>query len=329
MNKYVIISLILISSQSPAASSYNTGKTKPVQENQRLGYKHHKTTYKQKTTISDPFSSAANPRLSPQIPQIKPIVIYTYPPTPTNTFHNYFEQVTLTNGEELSKFRPQRIENEQLITFCSTGVLRINLDKLPDNVRTNIGLLSYQQIKDLQKQQDEKAEEQRLEILKQEELKENERILNEQKYIEQAELRKKEYEAEITISKEKNAILQKKQELERKKLEQEKLEQEEILKRTELIAQQKEEIIRKEQEHNEAIKAMLLGISTILFMFLAVVFGVVIYVLPSIIAYKRKHQNALAITALNILFGWSFLGWAAAMIWALTKIDKIDKIDKI
>jgi hypothetical protein len=43
-----------------------------------------------------------------------------------------------------------------------------------------------------------------------------------------------------------------------------------------------------------------------------------VYVLPSIIACLRGHRNAGAIVVLNILLGWSFIGWAVALIWSLT-----------
>lgn len=42
------------------------------------------------------------------------------------------------------------------------------------------------------------------------------------------------------------------------------------------------------------------------------------YVLPSIVAIKRSHNNRLAIIVLNILFAWSFVAWAIALIWACT-----------
>jgi len=43
----------------------------------------------------------------------------------------------------------------------------------------------------------------------------------------------------------------------------------------------------------------------------------VIYFLPSIIAIKARRNNALAIMALNILLGWTFLGWLGSLIAAL------------
>lgn len=44
-----------------------------------------------------------------------------------------------------------------------------------------------------------------------------------------------------------------------------------------------------------------------------------IYCIPAVTAYSRKHRNSLAILWLNILTGWTGLGWLVAFIWALTK----------
>lgn len=44
-----------------------------------------------------------------------------------------------------------------------------------------------------------------------------------------------------------------------------------------------------------------------------------LYFVPSIFAFKGEHQNAVAIFALNLLLGWTFVGWVVAFVWALTK----------
>lgn len=43
------------------------------------------------------------------------------------------------------------------------------------------------------------------------------------------------------------------------------------------------------------------------------------YFVPTYIARRRGHHNATAILALNILLGWTFLGWVVAVVWALMK----------
>lgn len=42
-----------------------------------------------------------------------------------------------------------------------------------------------------------------------------------------------------------------------------------------------------------------------------------LYFLPTIIGLHKR--NALAICLLNGLLGWTFLGWVAALIWAVLK----------
>jgi amino acid transporter len=60
-----------------------------------------------------------------------------------------------------------------------------------------------------------------------------------------------------------------------------------------------------------------------------VVFGIAaiflllaLYFLPAIIAYKRNHHNRLAILMVDLLVGWSFLGWAVALVWACTAVKR-------
>ena len=49
-----------------------------------------------------------------------------------------------------------------------------------------------------------------------------------------------------------------------------------------------------------------------------VVLALGLYLLPAMVAAGRKHRSGTAITALNILLGWTFVGWVAALVWALT-----------
>lgn len=43
-----------------------------------------------------------------------------------------------------------------------------------------------------------------------------------------------------------------------------------------------------------------------------------LYLLPTIIAVSRRHLNSGAILALNLLLGWTLLGWVLALVWSLT-----------
>ncbi len=50
-----------------------------------------------------------------------------------------------------------------------------------------------------------------------------------------------------------------------------------------------------------------------------IILACVLYFVPTIIAWIRDHQNKIAITALNILLGWSVIGWVGSLIWSLVK----------
>lgn len=43
----------------------------------------------------------------------------------------------------------------------------------------------------------------------------------------------------------------------------------------------------------------------------------VFYFFPSMIAHARSHRYESAIFLLNLLLGWTFLGWIFALVWAL------------
>ncbi|MGB9043350.1 MAG: superinfection immunity protein [Pseudolabrys sp.] len=49
---------------------------------------------------------------------------------------------------------------------------------------------------------------------------------------------------------------------------------------------------------------------------LAVGFFLVLYELPAIVAYNHSHRQFFAILVLNILLGWTIVGWIGALIWA-------------
>jgi hypothetical protein len=45
--------------------------------------------------------------------------------------------------------------------------------------------------------------------------------------------------------------------------------------------------------------------------------GIVPYFVPTIVAAARQRPNTGAIFALNLLLGWTFVGWIVALVWAL------------
>ena len=46
-------------------------------------------------------------------------------------------------------------------------------------------------------------------------------------------------------------------------------------------------------------------------------FGLFFYFLPTIIGVHKR--NALAIFLLNLLTGWTGIGWVAALVWSVLK----------
>jgi hypothetical protein len=46
--------------------------------------------------------------------------------------------------------------------------------------------------------------------------------------------------------------------------------------------------------------------------------GILAYFIPTVIAVMRKHSQTVPIVAVNVLLGWSFLGWIVALVWSLT-----------
>src|SRR5690554_4801536 len=46
--------------------------------------------------------------------------------------------------------------------------------------------------------------------------------------------------------------------------------------------------------------------------------GLGIYLIPYWVAVQREHHNAAAIGVLNLLLGWTLIGWVGALVWACT-----------
>lgn len=52
---------------------------------------------------------------------------------------------------------------------------------------------------------------------------------------------------------------------------------------------------------------------------LSVVLIAVLYFLPTLIAFIRHHKNSLAVFLLNLLLGWTGLGWIVSLVWSVMK----------
>lgn len=50
---------------------------------------------------------------------------------------------------------------------------------------------------------------------------------------------------------------------------------------------------------------------------LTILFGLGFYFLPTIVAQIRNAKRPATIFSVNLVFGWTVVGWIAAVIWAL------------
>ena len=55
------------------------------------------------------------------------------------------------------------------------------------------------------------------------------------------------------------------------------------------------------------------------FGYFAFILLILLYFLPSIVAYNNRKENLTSIVILNVLLGWSFIGWVVAIVWAVSK----------
>lgn len=72
---------------------------------------------------------------------------------------------------------------------------------------------------------------------------------------------------------------------------------------------------------------VLLGLEATLNLVVFFVIAVPIYTAPSLIAFQRKHKYKVALLALNILLGWTFIFWVFSLVWALMAEKEVDGED--
>ena len=49
---------------------------------------------------------------------------------------------------------------------------------------------------------------------------------------------------------------------------------------------------------------------------LVILVGSIFYLFPAMVAHYKRHRQQTAILILNLLLGWTFLGWVLALVWA-------------
>lgn len=67
------------------------------------------------------------------------------------------------------------------------------------------------------------------------------------------------------------------------------------------------------EETNKPIKSMKSQISSLIFI---IILTVLIYFIPTVICLIRKHTYKLYIICLNIILGWTLIGWIVSLIWS-------------
>jgi hypothetical protein len=60
-----------------------------------------------------------------------------------------------------------------------------------------------------------------------------------------------------------------------------------------------------------------------IFMVIALIIAGIIYVMPSIVAFRRNHPNRWIILVINVAFGGTIIGWGVAMVWAMHAAHRV------
>ena len=66
-----------------------------------------------------------------------------------------------------------------------------------------------------------------------------------------------------------------------------------------------------------------IGAAFIIIVYLIVLLvGMVLYFVPTIVAAKRGHHNVGTIIVINVLLGWTFIGWVVALAWSVSEVRR-------
>ena len=52
---------------------------------------------------------------------------------------------------------------------------------------------------------------------------------------------------------------------------------------------------------------------------LLIILGLAVYFIPTIVAFVSQQENRVAIMVLDILLGWTLVGWVVSLVWAVKK----------
>jgi len=66
------------------------------------------------------------------------------------------------------------------------------------------------------------------------------------------------------------------------------------------------------------MKAFFSALGTTARVILGIIFLVTLYMIPTGIAVLRNHRNTGSIFLLDLLLGWTFIGWVVALVWSFS-----------
>lgn len=75
-------------------------------------------------------------------------------------------------------------------------------------------------------------------------------------------------------------------------------------------------------EQREVLPAAAGGAGTLILGAFGLFAAVFAYLLPIKVARDRNHRNLAALAAANVLLGWTLIGWALCLVWALMVSEK-------
>jgi Superinfection immunity protein len=53
------------------------------------------------------------------------------------------------------------------------------------------------------------------------------------------------------------------------------------------------------------------------------ILGLLLYMLPAVIAFGRNHQHRVPILLTNLFFGWTFVGWVGSLVWSAMPVTTV------
>lgn len=59
-----------------------------------------------------------------------------------------------------------------------------------------------------------------------------------------------------------------------------------------------------------------------IFLVIGLLIAGLVYIAPSIVAFRRNHPNRWIILVINIAFGETIIGWGIALVWALRAVHR-------